>query len=216
MVIISQLIFGFDIDGVLTADDDGETNTWLTEASKFFGEPIRKRAYYIEDALNKTTEEVHSFFKAKLSSIVENVPIREHCAETLHYLWEQGCKIHLITARDEQHRDITEAWLKKHMLPYHSLIMSPHKGSYSKGDLCVKLGVEFFVDDKPENAIDVASRGIYTLLYHASHNLEQQTTLPLVKNWLEIQKHINAYMKKGFTQVLDYNLLRSNSSLHNS
>lgn len=199
---VSQFVFGFDIDGVLTADDDGQCNIWLKEASEYFGEPMVKRAYYIEDAFNKTKEEVHAFFAERIHDIFANVPIREHCAETLHELYEQGVTIHLITARDEEHRVITEAWLKKHNLPYHSLSMSPHRRSYSKGELCLKLGVEFFVDDKKENALDVASRGIYTLLYNASHNLGQQTGLPLVKSWLDVQKHIEGYLQGRLPQVL--------------
>jgi hypothetical protein len=148
-------------------------------------------SFYIEEAFDRTVEEVREFFAAKIDSIISTVPIRPHCAEILGKLWDQGCTIHLITARDEEHRQVTEYWLKKHNLPYHSLFMSPHRENYSKGDRCVELGVDFFVDDKLENAHDVAERGIYTLLFHASHNRHRQTVLPRVKNWLEIDHHID-------------------------
>ena len=198
---ISQFIFGFDIDGVLTNDDDGISSIWLEEASKYFGEPILKHAYYIEDAFNKTRAEVQRFFDARIDSIFNNVPAREHAAETLRGLANQGCIVHLITARDEQHREITENWLRKHNMPYHSLTMSPTNKSYSKGERCQELGVEFFVDDKVENAEDVASKGIYTVLYHASHNVGRQTSLPLVKSWLEVQKHIDFFCGQRLRQV---------------
>lgn len=162
---------------------------------------MQKRSFYIEEAFNKTTEEVLEFFAAKLETIVSTVPIRDHCAATLQGLWDSGHTIHLITARDEQHRQITKDWLRKHEVPYHTLYMSPRDESYCKGELCAKLGVDFFVDDKKENAEDVARHGIYTLLYHASHNVDHKTSLPVVKTWLEVQQHIDRLLRENFRQV---------------
>lgn len=148
-------------------------------------------SFYIEEAYNRTVEEVQEFFASQAEIIITTVPIRTNCAEILHKLWNQGHTIHLITARDEQHRQLTETWLKKHNLSYHGLHMSPHKQSYSKGERSLELGVDFFVDDMFENALDVAERGIYTLLFNASHNKNRVTNLPRVSTWLEIYEHIN-------------------------
>lgn len=195
---MSRFTFGFDIDGVLTNDDDGECSIWLREAAEYFGEPLpQKRAYYIEDAFNKSTEEVQGFFSARMESILDRVPIREHATDTLRNLLEGGHTVHLITARDEKIRQTTERWLKRHDVPYHTLFMSPTNGSYSKGTLCKELQVGFFVDDKVENVLDTSGKGIYTLLFHASHNLEHQTSLPLVKNWLEVQEHIDKFLRNA-------------------
>lgn len=160
-----------------------------------------KPSFYIEEAFNKTPEEVQEFFRERMYTIFSTVPIRENCADVLQTLWDQGNTIHLITARDEAHRAITETWLKRHGLRYHSLHMSPPKQSYSKGELSAQLGVHFFVDDKKENAIDVASQGIYTLLYHASHNHDYKGTLPRVYNWQEVQEHIHDFFEQGLDQV---------------
>ena len=196
---MSRLILGFDIDGVLTNDDDGECSIWLKEASEYFGVPLpEKRAYYIEDAFGISREEVLGFFRARVHKIYSEVPVREHVAETLQSLWNSGHTIHLITARDESSRDITEKWLRRHSLPYHSLYMHRSKQPFSKGTLCQELQVGFFVDDKVENALETAEKGIYTLLFHASHNRGFVAPLPLVKNWREIQRHINLWL--GYAQ----------------
>ena len=42
---ISRLIFGFDIDGVLTDDDNGQENIWLARASAYFNKPIVKHSF---------------------------------------------------------------------------------------------------------------------------------------------------------------------------
>ncbi|MCK9526107.1 MAG: hypothetical protein M0R49_09310 [Limnochordia bacterium] len=192
---ISTLVFGFDIDGVLTNDDDGDCSIWIKEASHFFGLPIpEKRSYYIEDAFNKSKEEVRAFFQARIEHIFRAVPIRDHAVQTLQDLRDQKHTIHLITARDERHRSVTEEWLNRQGVPYDSLFMSPPQESYSKGTLCQELGVGFFVDDKVENALETAKNGVYTLLFHASHNLGQETSLPLVKDWAEVREHIARYL----------------------
>jgi hypothetical protein len=193
---ISTSVFGFDIDGVLTHDDDGEYSIWIREASDYFGVPLpKKRAYYIEDAFGKSKGEVQEFFKARITTIFDQVPIREHAAETLQTLRDHNHTIHLITARDERFRSVTESWLKRNNVPYHTLFMSPSsKQSYSKGALCKELRVGFFVDDKVENVEDTARNGVYTLLFHASHNLDYKTSLPLVKDWLEVQGHIASFL----------------------
>jgi len=182
----------------LTNDDDGECSIWLQEASEFFGLPLPdKRAYYIEDVFGVSREEVHRFFNARANDILQKVPIREHAAETLQELQKDKHTIHLITARDERHRSLTEDWLKRHGVPYNQLFMSQPKQSYSKGALCQQLRVGFFVDDKVENALDTASHGIYTLLFHASHNLGKADSLPLVKDWLQVREHIELHLRNN-------------------
>jgi len=156
---IRQFIFGFDIDGVLTNDDDGQNNIWLETASTYFGEPIQKAAYHVEEAFNKTREEVEEFFQACIEEIFTSVPVRDYAPETLRALAERGGIIHLITHRDTRHRQITETWLRRHGIPYHSLTMCPTGYGYSKKERCLELGVQFFVDDKLENAEEVASSG---------------------------------------------------------
>lgn len=195
---IPRPVFGFDIDGVLTNDDDGDCSIWIKEASSYFGEPLpTKRSYYIEEAFNKSRAEVQEFFKARIETIFETVPIREHAAATLQDLQRRNHTVHLITARDERFRSITERWLARHQVPYHRLFMSPPQQSYSKGSLCKELQVGFFVDDKVENALDTVSNGIYTLLFHASHNVNDTSSLPLVKNWLEVQEHIRLFLRNA-------------------
>ena len=181
---------------MLTNDDDGDCNLWIKEASQFFGLPLpQKRTYYIEDAFGLTTDEVHGFFRARADHIIETVPIREQAAETLKDLKDRKHTIHLITARDERHRSITEGWLQRHGVPYDRLFMSSSQQSYSKGALCKELQVSFFVDDKIENALDTAKHSVYTLLFHASHNLGRTHSLPLVKDWTQVREHIDLHLR---------------------
>ncbi len=189
------MIFGFDIDGVLTDDDNGHSNLWLERASAFFKRPIVKHSFYIDEALEIDKEELEPFLARETAAIMETVLPRQGCAAVLSRLLEAGHEVQLITARSEPYREVTEDWLRRHGIPYTDLHMSPSETeSYSKGQKCVQLGVQLFVDDHFMNCADVASRGIYTLLYHTSHNRERRCPPEIVRvyNWLEIAQHIAA------------------------
>lgn len=130
-------------------------------------------------------------------SIFAHVPIRPHSVQTLEELRNQEAVIHLITARNETFRGITEKWLKKHNVPYDGLHMSPSNGQgYSKGAKCVELGVEFFVDDNLENCIDAAHHGVHVVLFEASHNKGRTTTIQRVTDWLHIREQIDSVLHR--------------------
>jgi len=189
------LVFGFDIDGVLTDDDNGQSNLWLERASAFFNRPILKHSFYIDEALGIAKEELEPFLVRETAMIMEIVSPRQGCVEVLTRLMDRGHEVQLITARSEPYREVTEDWLRRHKIPYTDLHMSPSEDqSYSKGQKCEQLGVQLFVDDHFKNCTDVAGRGIRTLLYHTSHNREQSCPPQIIRvyNWLEIAQHIAA------------------------
>jgi len=155
----------------------------------------------VEEAFNKTRAEVEEFFAACIHDIFTNVPAREGAAQTLRSLADRGCSIHLITHRDERHRQVTEDWLRRHGFVYDSLTMCSTGTGYSKKEACLELGVQFFVDDKLENAQEVAASGIYTLLFFASHNAQRPNDLPLVKNWTEVSEHIEFFLNQRQRQA---------------
>lgn len=51
--------------------------------------------------------------------------------ETLNKWYDEGHIICFFTSRTEAHREVTEAWLKKHGFKYHSMVMGkPRGGNY--------------------------------------------------------------------------------------
>ncbi len=183
--------FGFDIDGVLTDDDDGTSNIWMVEASRYFNRPLIKPSFYLHEAVGVTRQEIDRFIEARSMAIMENVSIRPHCLNVLRRLKSVYCDIHLITARKDSCRNLTEAWLGANQIPYDSLTMKSVKDShYSKGTICQHLEVDLFVDDNYENCLELKQSGIYTLMYHCSHNQDKQAPVPVVRDWHEIETSI--------------------------
>ena len=48
--------------------------------------------------------------------------------ETLNKWYDEGHVICFFTSRTEDHRSVTEKWLKKHGFKYHSMVMGKHRG----------------------------------------------------------------------------------------
>ena len=51
--------------------------------------------------------------------------------ETLNKWYKEGHVLTFFTSRTEEHREVTEVWLKKHSIKYHGLLMGkPRGGNY--------------------------------------------------------------------------------------
>ncbi|MGI6640068.1 MAG: 5' nucleotidase, NT5C type [Limnochordia bacterium] len=190
-----SIIFGFDIDCVLTNEDDGKENRWLKAASIYFDLPIVENVYSLQEAFKVTREQVDDFVATQAEAVLEAMPPRPLCREVLHELIAQGHLIYLITARRAQFRPVTLRWLAAHEIPYHRLYMREDiTRPFSKGELCQRLGVEFFVDDHYENCVDLKAHNIYTLMFHASHNVDKQESMTVVYSWEDIRMHAQQFL----------------------
>ncbi len=198
---MAGLIFGFDIDGVLTADDDGESNLWLTEASRYFGKDLVQQSFSLEKALALSRADVEEFIQTRAPEILTQVPARDNAVDVLQRLQADGVSVHLITARRASLRDVTETWLRKFKIPYETLTMNEEDSHTPKGVSCLQLGVQFFVDDNYENCVGCRSAGVFTLMYYASHNRQKFPPVPVVYDWLGIEQHaldfIGAYRENA-------------------
>ena len=87
-------------------------------------------------------EEVKNYLIDIDGTVCEDIPNEEpeRMATTLPYpdalkilnrWYEDGHIITFFTSRTEEHREVTEAWLKKHGFKYHTLLMNkPRGGNY--------------------------------------------------------------------------------------
>lgn len=87
-------------------------------------------------------EEVKNYLIDIDGTITEDVPNEEpdrmatcepfpDALETLNKWYDQGHIITFFTSRTEEHREVTEAWLKKHGFKYHGILFGkPRGGNY--------------------------------------------------------------------------------------
>lgn len=82
---------------------------------------------YLIDIDGTITEDVPNEEPERMGT-VEPFP---DALEVMQKWYEEGHIITFFTSRTEDHREVTEAWLKKHGIPYHGLLMGkPRGGNY--------------------------------------------------------------------------------------
>ncbi len=186
-------VLGFDIDGVITAEGQGENNIWYKNLKEYFGEDFKKikNTYDFAEAFNLSAAELDEFMTENLARIYSSVPPSLEARNTLEELKKQENRIVLITARDEKFREITENWLARNDFIFDKLYHTDNKGF-----LAAREEIKVFVDDHKENASDLMNNNIPVLLYTRYHNLDATSDMyyKRVEDWEEI----NRIIKKEF------------------
>lgn len=156
-------------------------------------------AFNIEDVWQDvTSEEAQLLFHEFGESEEYNVclPV-EGALEHLIPLAEQN-DVYVITARPGTTRERTESWFLRHfpniVKAFHFTRQDRLTGvSRKKSEICKEIGVEIFIDDSMENAVDISSVGIPVLLLNAPWNQgELPPLVTRVNSWNEIINHLNS------------------------
>ena len=65
------------------------------------------------------------------SELFSKAGVLENAIESVNKLYDEGHNITFFTARKEEHRDVTETWLKNNNFKFHYLLMNkPRGGNY--------------------------------------------------------------------------------------
>lgn len=176
-------IIGFDIDGTIT-DDNTEGNIWDTELKMFFGCARQNTSYDFRDAFGITLEQIECFYDHRAVWIYSTVPIKKGVKPVIDELKRLGATIYLVTARSEEHRDVTANYLITNGISYDGLYFTEDKTK-----TCLSLGVELFVDDRYEICRSLTDAGIPSLLMNAFHN-ETRDFEPRANDWIDVRNFL--------------------------
>ena len=177
-----------DIDGTITG-----AYYWLQMANEYFGtdiKPFQVIKYDTHEVLKIQKEDYLKFYEIYGKEIHAKADLRDHAKEILWEL-DQKYTISYVTPREAKMKDITEAWFCRHALPqreFHFL------GTHYKVDKAKELNCHIFIEDRYENAIELASAGFEVLLMDCPYNrnpLIQGVTR--VYDWKDIYKKIEEY-----------------------
>ncbi|MFW6281520.1 MAG: hypothetical protein ACOC1O_01840 [bacterium] len=181
---------GVDIDGVITDEIHPNQNIWHNALCNYLGYDIEmvKKSYYFDKAYNLPLNVIDSFLKENIENIYKEVNLDKEARKTINYFFDCGYEIHLITARDKKHKNITEDWIRKNKIKFSSL-----SHEENKAPLAVKKGIEIFIEDNGENALKLSQEGIKVILinkYHNEYLKEDKSMITRVSNWLEIKREL--------------------------
>lgn len=189
---MNKLNILIDIDGTVT-----EPFYWLKQANRYFNmnlDPRVIRNYEIHEALGVSSEEGQAFYDMYGESIHQEAKERRGASQIVTRLAEDH-SIHFVTAREAKMKQVSEYWLKKHAFPMDSLTLL---GSHDKVKSAYSLECDVFIEDRYENAVQLATEGFRVILINCSYN---QGPLPKtairVNTWEEIGYIINDYARKS-------------------
>lgn len=188
--------FGIDIDGVLTDEGPDENSIWQQKLNEFLDREIslKENTYDLRKAFAISDQELNNFIEQKIKDVYNSVEPVAKAKEILKQLSKAGHRLILITARGAEHRSLTEKWLKNNNIPFDEL----HHAK-AKAPIAVKKEIDLFIDDKQENALEVASENIPVILvskYH-NNNFQGHKQITKVNNWDEIKENINLFFSKN-------------------
>lgn len=177
MAVFTRNIIGVDIDNVLSDTD-------------FIIRQLIKQQYEIESTREQITDWMYSkslqitleqeylifdLFHNYYSLDAPTIPFAE---ESLKKLSSENL-IWLITARPENTTVATKQWLHQHNIPYHKLIHSHNKISYSHN-------LKLFIEDRGETALEFANNNVPVILFSKPWNIKYNHPMIFrVFNWQE-------------------------------
>ncbi|KJF27686.1 5' nucleotidase, NT5C type [Clostridium aceticum] len=190
---MKKLSLCIDIDGTIT-----EAYDWIPRANDYFNTKVTPKdvkVYDIHKVLGIKSEIYDEFYNLYGEVIHEEAKIRRGVKEVLTKLYEKH-EIHFVTARQKKMKDVTEKWLSQHGVPLDTLSLL---GKHDKVAKAQELACDVFIEDRYENAVQLAEYGFKVLLIDCYYNKGPLSSgITRVMNWLEIKDFIEGYAQQTY------------------
>lgn len=176
-----NLTIGIDIDGTVT--DPGSILPFMNEA---FGRNLSLAdcfEYNLATVYDIPEEDFDKWLDEQGEQLYRSAILHSQ-ADVILKQWYQSHRLVYISAREQKHLPVTYEWLKRHDIPYHTVDCI---GSHDKLSSAKKWGVEVFLEDRKENAVQLAEElQIPVFLFDTPYN---QGVLPKlvkrIRSWQE-------------------------------
>lgn len=180
-----------DIDGTIT-----DAYYWLDLANRYFGKNLKPNdvtAYDIHEVLKIPREDYDKFYELYSKEIHLEAEVRENAQNALLSLNSKN-NIFYVTARSQRMKSITEEWFHKKNLPKGKLYLL---GSHYKVNKAKELSCHIFIEDRYENAVEIAEAGFKVLLMDCYYNRKELIPgITRVFNWVEVYNEIEKYREE--------------------
>ncbi|MEM3066324.1 MAG: hypothetical protein QXI81_03225 [Nitrososphaerota archaeon] len=177
-----------DLDGVLA----NSISVWL----KIWNES-RNDSLKLEDVkcwdfwkgLGITSNEFHRIFYKTWKNWQSIPPTEPDLLNKVALLKELG-EVDIVTSRPKNTKAYVLKWLRKHELSDNNVVFVNIRSKKSE------LGYDFYIDDSPVNAEEIASAGKYVALYDRPWNrsVKESERIKRVMNLKEAHSFIKTYM----------------------
>lgn len=180
--IVDKLNICIDIDGTVT-----EPYYWLNIFNKHFKKNIKPSEvtkYNIDEVMGITEEQYNEFYekhKVRIHTVEEKV--RKDAKDVLNILKEYN-NIYFVTARDKSLEMLTRCYLENNGINYDELYVL---GSHYKVKKAIELKCDIFIEDNPNNALELSEAGFKVILIDTNYNKNiHGYNIIRVYNWREV------------------------------
>ncbi|WP_251859866.1 hypothetical protein [Clostridium sp. Marseille-Q2269] len=179
---MNNLNICIDIDGTIT-----DPYYWLDISNKYFNKNVKPEdvtVYNIEEALKITEEEYMEFYEKHKFEIHTKEQLRPDAKAILNKLNKYN-NIYFVTARDESLRVLTKLYLKNHGINFNGLYVL---GSHYKVDKAQELNCDIFIEDNPNNVLELSQAGFKVIIMDTYYNryIKENDNIIRVDNWHEV------------------------------
>ncbi len=179
------MTIGLDIDDTMT----NSSKLIIEYAKKYFEtNDVTK----IKEILSKKIEgKLLDFYNEYLPEMMASYTLKENVKEVIDGLRQNGHKIIIITARGHSVKkgliDITKEYFKKHNIVVDKMIFEKTE----KTAECINNNIDIMIDDSIKVLNELKEKNIKTLLFTSENNINCDTDINRVNNWLELESYIN-------------------------
>lgn len=181
------MILGIDIDDTIT-ETTITGNKYITKFDNSY------KSYH-----ELPQDKYFKFLKLYLEDIVKNNTLKDGVKEAFDYFRNIGCKIIIITARNNTHspkiKDLTKEFLDKNNLQYDKLVFDD-LNTGDKSYLAIENKIDIFIDDKEIilDKISEATKSIECIRFTSDKNSKHKT----FNNWFDIIEYIKLKIKDNY------------------
>lgn len=183
---------GFDIDNVLV----DFITPYLEYHNKKYGTKFTKqdiKKYDLSEALGIEKNELEqNFIDFMFNGQGSNLAPSNNVINLIGRIAPVN-DLYIITSRmDIFHKQTLEMIRKYFPGCFKGIKYSDSSGNHTKGYIAKNLGLELFVEDSPDHAVDIAKQKINVLLFDSPWNkeLENSQYIKRIKNYYEILKEL--------------------------
>lgn len=190
------MVIGVDLDDTITNS--------FEDLMPFFAEYFGLDLDYCKDnnySYNNFPEELkdkkNEFIKyLQEKKLISKISVKENTIQVLKELHELGCRIIIITSRNDN--ILQNAFLEtKSFLDQNEIIYDALYCEHDKHKIILAEGVQLFIDDSTKGLIYNKDACKYHLLFSSVLNQEEKSEFPRVSSWIEIRDIVEKLINKN-------------------
>ena len=190
------MVIGVDLDDTITNSFE-DLMPYFAEYFDLNLDYCKENNYSYNNFPEKLKERKSEFIKyLQGNRLLNNISVKENAVQVLKELNKLGCKIIIITSRNDN--ILPNAFLEtKSFLEQNEIIYDTLFCEHDKHKILLQEGVELFIDDSLKGLIYNRDACQYHILFNSVINKQEESEFLRVSSWIEIKNIVRELLNKS-------------------